>query len=1157
MSRREYEMTFRLNGEMSGTFRTSFRNASTEARALQSAMRDVNSQMSDIRGLQRMQNSLAQQQSRVEQTEARLERLQEAHRDLAAAMEGTENPSQRLRDQMERNEQQIQRVCDVLGSQQRELQETQRALEDAGVETRDLTAEAEELQRAYARLDGTNRFIQDISTALDENKRKLQEATGELAAMAGGYAAVIGGTYALTGKQAKDYESAFVGVEKAVTGTGEELAVIGEGILDMSQTDVIATANEIAAVAEAAGQLGIQTDKILDFSKVITDLDESTNLDAENGAADLAKFANITKMAQDDFDRLGSTIVDLGNNYATTEADIVSMGTRLASTGELTGLTEAEIMAMATALSSLGIEAEAGGSAASKFLKSFAVAEATGKMEEYADVAGMTEEAFVRLYNESNLAAVAAFTKGLNDEERNGKSAIQILEEMGVKEVRLSNAILALAASDDILTKTVETANTAWEENTALTIEAEKRYATTESRMTMAKNSVENLGIVLGDMMLPYLKEGADDVTELAMRAQRWVSENKEAIESGAKLALEVGGLIIAFKGMQVGYLGLKTAGLAATRGIAKVVGAIQATSVAAKGAKLGTFMNSLTGSTSNAAGFISVGAGTIAVLAAIAAAVWANNEAMKTARKEYADGLLFENGLPKLEEYTEALKSGTANTLKFAEEINSNSTELQEISLDMEKASAEVKLYGQALRTEGTLSQAEAEALKEPFGDLVSYLEQDFSIRYTAVFDAFTLAASEAASNLGVDIAEISSTLDSFKSKYTGSLSESEQVVSELLTRRSDGGTLTADELETLRSEMAYVAAMQDSKSENLYNYEQKAASLVGMDFGGNQELAVRNIQELSQYASEYLAEIDAAQQELGRYYDTLREDAATMLEYGKMTQAEYDTEIENLNLAQGVTYESYLANREQFTTEVGKTARMIAEQIDRAVIDAVDANGLSLWDYWIGDLASAQSGHNMADYEAKAQATYDKARANAINETRKLYSDVAAEANNLANTVRIDPMYLPVAVSTVINDSKSAYAESIKFNPANPYGLAQYAVGTTSAAAGLALVGEKGPELVAFGGGERVYTADQTRDILSGYQSMMIMPEVFATATAVRSSSFGGGISITVNSNPVFYGANGDIDSQIDDYNDKLAQKIRSVIDEYAEDTHRNAYS
>ncbi len=131
--------------------------------------------------------------------------------------------------------------------------------------------------------------------------------------------------------------------------TPEQLRRIKEDILDLS-TNVPTTA-DISAVAEAAGQLGIAVEDITNFSSVMIDLGESTNLSSDEAASSLAKFANITRMDADYYSNLGSVIVDLGNNFATTEADIVSMATRLASTGEITGLSEAQIMAVSTALS--------------------------------------------------------------------------------------------------------------------------------------------------------------------------------------------------------------------------------------------------------------------------------------------------------------------------------------------------------------------------------------------------------------------------------------------------------------------------------------------------------------------------------------------------------------------------------------------------------------------------------------------------------------------------------------------------------------------------------------------------------------------------------------------------------------------------------------
>lgn len=69
-----------------------------------------------------------------------------------------------------------------------------------------------------------------------------------------------------------------------------------------------------------------------------------------------------------------------------------------------------------------------------------------------------------------------------------------------------------------------------------------------------------------------------------------------------------------------------------------------------------------------------------------------------------------------------------------------------------------------------------------------------------------------------------------------------------------------------------------------------------------------------------------------------------------------------------------------------------------------------------------------------------------------------------------------LSVDVSTVVSNAAAA----VRGVTAN---VNAYASGTLSAEPGIALVGEEGPELVRFKGGETVYTADETEQIISGY--------------------------------------------------------------------------
>ena len=352
------------------------------------------------------------------------------------------------------------------------------------------------LKDIQAQLNNTGKKLEEFGTKVQNSGKKIEEAGKKMSA----FSLATGTALITSAKSAIDFEDAFTGVEKTVDGTAEQMEELKQGIRDMAK-EIPSSTTEISAVAEAAGQLGIKTEDILSFTKVMIDLGNSTNLSAEEAASSLAKFANITKMSAKDYDKLGSTIVALGNNFATTESDIVEMSTRLAATGELAGLSEPQILAMATAMSSVGIEAEAGGSAMSKLLKQIQVACETGSddLKDFAKVAGMSVDDFKKAFEKDAVSALTAFISGLNDTERNGKSAISILDDMGIKEVRLSNTILSLANASDVMTDAVKVGSEAWKDNTALTNEANKRYDTLKSKLTMAINKIKDQAITIGN----------------------------------------------------------------------------------------------------------------------------------------------------------------------------------------------------------------------------------------------------------------------------------------------------------------------------------------------------------------------------------------------------------------------------------------------------------------------------------------------------------------------------------------------------------------------------------------------------------------------------------------------------------------------------------
>ena len=230
-----------------------------------------------------------------------------------------------------------------------------------------------------------------FGNAFDEASKKIEAANKKIKT----FSLVAGGGLVASVKSAIDFESAFAGVSKTVDATDKELEELRQGILDMS-TELPASTTEISAVAEAAGQLGIQTDSILSFTKTMVDLGEATNMSADEAADALARFANITGMSQDNFDKLGSTLVELGNKSASTESEIVEMALRIAGAGTTIGMSEADIMSFAAAISSVGIEAEMGGSAFSKMMIQIESADSqnTEYLKDYSYVEVLTSQEF-------------------------------------------------------------------------------------------------------------------------------------------------------------------------------------------------------------------------------------------------------------------------------------------------------------------------------------------------------------------------------------------------------------------------------------------------------------------------------------------------------------------------------------------------------------------------------------------------------------------------------------------------------------------------------------------------------------------------------------------------------------------------------------------
>lgn len=593
------------------------------------------------------------------------------------------------------------------------IKKKQNELTNAEIKLKNYESKLKDVQ---TQLTNTGKKLEEWGEKVEKSGKKIENAGKKLSA----FSAASISALTLSAKSAIDFEDAFAGVEKTVDGTKEQMEELKQGIRDMAK-EIPSSTTEISAVAEAAGQLGIKTENILDFSKAMIDLGNSTNLTADEAASQLAKFANITQMSQKDFDKLGSTIVDLGNKYATTEADIVSMAMRLAGAGKQVGFSEAEILGLATALSSVGIEAEMGGSAISKAMvkmqnaveqggkKLDTVLKKTGmtlrelelmsandsmgfkelsqsigmtstelkqlitagtNLEDFAKVSGMTTEQFKKAWKEDAAGALSEFIKGLGDAKNKGESAITMLSEMGLTEVRLRDSLLRAANAGTLFNDAINTGTQAWKNNTALTNEANKRYDTLKSKIKIAINKLKDMAITLGNKLMPSIEKVIEGLG-------KWIDKFSTLSDKQVNMIVKIGLIVAAIEplvtiiGKVTSVIGGTIKGIGTfTQAIGVARGKITSTSEAVNGlAKVFTVVTSPVGLACTAIGL---------AVAGIAIAVNESQKKTKEAFENMSEGVSdFYNGLKSAEGYLNSF-----NTTMFAtnEEQQKLQTQMDEV---------------------------------------------------------------------------------------------------------------------------------------------------------------------------------------------------------------------------------------------------------------------------------------------------------------------------------------------------------------------------------------------------------------------------------------------------------------------------------------------
>ena len=423
----------------------------------------------------------------------------------------------------------------------------------------------------------SNKIVEDT---LEKPKKEFDNINKVASAAAIGMFAV--GVEIIKATQAAMiFEDAFAGIRKTVEATEDQFKELGDSILRLSTVSPV-SASDLARIGELGGQLGVAASNLPTFIKTVSDLAISTNLTVDNAALGLARLDAIAQQNGQTFDNMAAAIVDLGNNFAATEGEIMTTVLRIAQAAAQVGAGTEDALAFATALQGIGVPAQAGGTAVARVFQGInqAVIQGGANLQLFGKVAATTgkttEDSFEAFFRDDPARATQAFIEGLNNINESGQDVIAILDQLGLSQRRTMLAILGLAEAGDLLGNTIDVGRQAFEDNTAATEEAIKKYSTLKSQIDITKNTFNELQVQIGQDFLPIAQDINQNLQQFILGIT--ATENAATVLKGlfGTLTLALGGL--AFKLEKVRKIALLFVGGPVRIGltlIATVLGAV------------------------------------------------------------------------------------------------------------------------------------------------------------------------------------------------------------------------------------------------------------------------------------------------------------------------------------------------------------------------------------------------------------------------------------------------------------------------------------------------------------------------------------------------------------------------------------------------------
>lgn len=373
-------------------------------------------------------------------------------------------------------------------------------------------------------------------------------------------------------RSAMKFESAMADVGKVVDfEKADGLQQMGKALRNLSR-EIPLSVEGLAEITAAGGQLGVKEKDLVFFTTNVAKMSTAFDMLPNEAGKAMATLSNVFDIPITSLTNLGDAINHISNNSASAARDIVPALARAGGAARQFGLSAENASAFVGTLISMGKAPEEAGTATAAILQRLQLADKLGKKAVNAfERVGISATDFGEMLRKDAQGALVTFLTSLS--KLKGQNLTSVLVDIFGKEY--SKTVATLVGSLGKYKEQLDLVSKPTNYGGSMEKEFQTRSKTTENSIQLLKNSLTDLAISLGEVLLPIVNKITETLKGFLTKITDWTSKNAELTSTivkavagfvtfriglfslGFASTFVLGGfnrIIIGLKGMRIGF---------------------------------------------------------------------------------------------------------------------------------------------------------------------------------------------------------------------------------------------------------------------------------------------------------------------------------------------------------------------------------------------------------------------------------------------------------------------------------------------------------------------------------------------------------------------------------------------------------------------------